>query len=84
VARPGNTPDTLKAAHYFVEKESAVAKVSLDGVDVYVTWPSLKTNRLAAAAQKANDEGLGGTMIDNGGVKGTFDGQPGYTLAQGQ
>ena len=30
------------------------------------------------------DQRLGATMIDNRGVKGTFGGQPGFTLAQGQ
>ena len=113
---------------------SAAAKVTLDGIDVYVAWPSLDTNRLAASAQKANGDGLELQMIDNRGVKvwpagraetfctdsfrcrfmaegatgmdklfalqkriadagidiamteilRTFDGQPGFTLAQGQ
>jgi isocitrate dehydrogenase len=140
-ARLGKTPHTLKAAHYSpaqqrVHKEvvRTPAKVALDGVDVYVAWPSLDTGKLATAAQKANAEGLDLLMIDNRGVKvwpggmaetlctdayrcrfssksgttakqivallnrvldqgieivktenlRTFDGQQGYTLAQGQ
>jgi isocitrate dehydrogenase len=43
--------------------------VAIDGIDVYVAWPSLDTNKLAAAIQKANGDGLELTMIDNRGVK---------------
>jgi isocitrate dehydrogenase len=43
--------------------------VGIDGIDVYVAWPSLDTNKLAASIQKANGDGLELTMIDNRGVK---------------
>jgi isocitrate dehydrogenase len=76
VARLGKTPHTLKAAHYaeaprkkHAEAVRATAKVGLDGVDVYVAWPSLDTDKLAAAARKANAAGLDLIMIDNRGVK---------------
>ncbi|MBZ5610600.1 MAG: NADP-dependent isocitrate dehydrogenase [Acidobacteriia bacterium] len=141
VARLGKTPHTLKAAHYSAapqrtrqEAKRPAVKVALEGVDVYVAWPSLDTDKLAAAARKAIGDGLELIMIDNRGVKvwpegmpetlctdayrcrfaskngtsskqvvallnrvldqgieivktenlRTFDGQPGYTLAQGQ
>ncbi len=78
VARLGKTPHTLKAVHYSAappkkaraaEKRQTPAKVGIDGIDVYIAWPSLETNRLAGAAQKANGDGLELTMIDNRGVK---------------
>ena len=78
VARLGKTPHTLKAVHYSEappkkahagEKKQTPAKVAIDGIDVYIAWPSLDTNRLANAAQKANGDGLELTMIDNRGVK---------------
>src|SRR5262249_21397086 len=78
VARLGKTPHTLKAAHYSAAPprkphtsatRKAPAKVAIDGIDVYIAWPSLDTNRLASAAQKANGDGLELTMIDNRGVK---------------
>ena len=82
-ARLGKTPHTLKAAHYSgappkTHKEAirAAANVSLEGVDVYVAWPSLDTHKLAAAAQKANGEGLELIMIDNRGVKVWPEGMP--------
>ena len=43
--------------------------MAIDGIDVYVAWPSLDTNKLAGAIQKANGDGLELTMIDNRGVK---------------
>jgi isocitrate dehydrogenase len=76
VARLGKQPHTLKAAHYGsaqpkARKEAVQAEVKtkLDGIDVYIAWPSLDTSKLAGAAQKANGEGLELTMIDNRGVK---------------
>ncbi len=78
VARLGKTPHTLKAVHYSAASpkkeraagaQKAAAKVTLDGIDVYVAWPSLDTNRLAEAAQNANGDGLELLMIDNRGVK---------------
>ena len=143
VARLGKTPHTLKAVHYSAapakaahagEAPKAAAQVTIQGIDVYVAWPSLDTRSLAAAVQKAAGDGLDLSMIDNRGVKvwpdgmaetlctdayrcrfaskgavtakqtvallnrvldqgveivktetlRNFDGQPGYTLAQGQ
>src|SRR5450631_3670421 len=103
VARLGKTPHTLKAVHYSDapakkehagEARQAAAKVAVEGIDVYVAWPSLDTKALAAAVQKAAGDGLDLLMIDNRGVKvwpdgmtetlRNFDGKPGYTLAQGQ
>jgi len=76
VARLGKKPHTLKPAHYASappkarkEEKRTPAKVAIDGIDVYVAWPSLDTNKLAAAVQKANGDGLELTMIDNRGVK---------------
>ncbi len=43
--------------------------MAIDGIDVYVAWPSLDTNKLAGVIQKANGDGLKLTMIDNRGVK---------------
>jgi isocitrate dehydrogenase len=76
VARLGKMPHTLKAARYSSappkarkEKARAEVKMGMDGIDVYIAWPSLETGKLAAAAQKASGEGLELTMIDNRGVK---------------
>ncbi len=77
VARLGKTPHTLKAAHYSEapaktyksEAAKVPAKVALDGIDVYIAWPSLDTNKLANAAKKAAGDGLDLIMIDNRGVK---------------
>lgn len=76
VARLGKTPHTLKAAKYSsapprARREVArpEVKMGIDGIDVYIAWPSLETTKLAAAAQKANGEGLELSMIDNRGVK---------------
>ena len=113
---------------------AASVQTELKGVDVFVEWPSRKTDELAAAIGKVASDGLKLEMIDNRGVKvwpngnawtfctdsyrcrflasgptdmgqivallgrvaaagivigGTqtlrsFDGKPGYTLAQGQ
>jgi isocitrate dehydrogenase len=139
----GKTPQTLKAARYKpagAKKQQATAaarpavRTELEGIDVYVGWPSLSPSDLAAAIQKAEGDGITLTMIDNRGVKvwpggmsetfcvesfrcrftggngvtqqqtlallgrvhdlgldivkteslRRYDGQPGYTLAQGQ
>src|SRR5579871_1264552 len=77
VDRLGKTPHTLKAVHYSqaprkavrAEAKRAPLETKLDGVDVYVAWPSLIPNDLAASISKANAEGLELTMIDNRGVK---------------
>jgi isocitrate dehydrogenase len=78
VARIGQKPNTLKSVSY-ASHESAAAptgllqvvdpKTELKGVDVFVEWPSRKTNELADAIGKLADEGLPLQMIDNRGVK---------------
>jgi isocitrate dehydrogenase len=143
IARLGQKPNTLKAVTYAKRKPAAAvaasapaasAQTELKGVDVFVEWPSRKTDELATAIGKVAGDGLKLEMIDNRGVKvwpngnawtfctdsyrcrflasgptdmgqivallgrvaaagivigGTqtlrsFDGKPGYTLAQGQ
>ena len=78
VARLGKTPHTLKAVHYSAAPPKpahaaaapqAAGKTSVEGIDVYVAWPSLETQRLAASMQKAAGDGLELIMIDNRGVK---------------
>jgi len=77
VNRLGKTPKTLKVAHYstaaakeaHIEAQRPVVTTKLDGIDVYVAWPSLKPNDLAARISKANGDGLELTMVDNRGVK---------------
>jgi len=68
----------LKAVHYSEappkkaqagEARKAAAKVSVEGIDVYVAWPSLDTQSLAGAMKKAAGDGLDLLMIDNRGVK---------------
>ncbi len=143
VDRLGKTPHTLKPAHYRAAPPKKArpdrtaqrpAETKLEGIDIYVAWPSLEPDRLAETIQKANGDGLNLTIIDNRGVKvwphgmpetfctesfrcrftggngltsrqtlallgrvldqgldivktetlRSYDGQPGYTLAQGQ
>jgi isocitrate dehydrogenase len=81
----GKTPHTLKAAHYKAaparaQRAGAVthstATAQLEGIDVYVAWPSLEPNGLAQAIRKAEGDGLKLTMIDNRGVKVWPDGMP--------
>jgi isocitrate dehydrogenase len=77
VDRLGRTPKTLKVAHYssapakaaHTEATRTPLSTKLDGIDVYVAWPSLKPADLAAAISKANGEGLELAMVDNRGVK---------------
>ncbi|HLJ45376.1 MAG TPA: NADP-dependent isocitrate dehydrogenase [Bryobacteraceae bacterium] len=78
VDRLGKRPKTLKVAQYSASTHKATtsgrveqkaAQVQLDGIDVYVAWPSLVPNDLAAVAGKANGDGLELIMIDNRGVK---------------
>ena len=77
-ARMGKVPQTLKAAHYKASphKEHHVATATkaavqskLEGIDVYVAWPSLVANDLADVMQKTEGDGLKLQMIDNRGVK---------------
>jgi isocitrate dehydrogenase len=78
VARLGKTPHTLKAVHYAAappKKAQAAeavrprAKTALEGIDVYVYWPSCDPETRAAIARKASGDGLELQMIDNRGVK---------------
>jgi isocitrate dehydrogenase len=79
VARMGQKPETLKAVHYASapktkaaarpEATRAAVESKLEGIDVYVGWPSRLPNELAAVAVKANGDGLDLTMMDNRGVK---------------
>ena len=79
VARLGQQPETLKTVHYVEAppEEPRAAAVSiqrsvethLDGVDVYVCWPSADPNALAAKIDAASGDGLKLTMISNRGVK---------------
>jgi len=145
VARLGQLPEKLKAVQYAeapveAPKETAAAAgqqavdIRVDGIDVYVAWPTRDPNALAEKVAAANGDGLKLSMISNRGVKvwpegfaetfcvdsfrcrftaeggttvaktiallarvdaagleivkteglRTFDGQPGYSLAQGQ
>jgi isocitrate dehydrogenase len=146
VARLGQQPNRLKPvayAHRPAGTDSSPAaysasantvKMELQGIDVFVYWPSRDPNSLAEAVSKLGSNGLQLQMIDNRGVKvwpagraetfctdsfrcrfmsgtpvpmgqcidlvkrvsqagieialtqslRTFDGQAGYTLAQGQ
>jgi isocitrate dehydrogenase len=78
IARLGQKPNTLKAVTYAKRKPaaappaaaaSAAAVTELKGVDVFVEWPSRKTDELAAAMGKLAADGLSLQMIDNRGVK---------------
>jgi isocitrate dehydrogenase len=142
IARVGQKPNRLKAVSYAPRPAAKAARaatdlsttVALQGIDVFVFWPSRDPNALAAVAGKLAGDGLALQMIDNRGVKvwpagraetfctdsfrcrfmaeggtemakciallsrfaqagieiaatqalHTFDGQPGFTLAQGQ
>ena len=77
IARLGQKPNTLKAVTYAKRKASgppvattiSTAVTELKGVDVFVEWPSRKTDDLAAAIGKLGTNGLALHMIDNRGVK---------------
>ncbi len=79
VARLGKSPEHLKAVHYAeappesprAEAAGASATIAkrIDGIDVYVEWPSTDPNALAAKIQPASADGLKLTMISNRGVK---------------
>jgi isocitrate dehydrogenase len=79
VDRLGQQPETLKAVHYaesVPESPSAKAATTqqnvatrVDGIDVYVGWPSTDPNTLAAKISPANGDGLKLMMISNRGVK---------------
>ena len=78
IARLGQKPNTLKAVTYAKRKPAAPVAASaaaasvateLKGVDVFVEWPSRKTDELADAIGKLAGGGLSLEMIDNRGVK---------------
>jgi isocitrate dehydrogenase len=79
VARLGQKPNTLKPVSYGAAPPQAEAarqaasrpepKVDLVGVDVYVNWPSLDNDKLAAVLQQTAGDGLTLTMMSNRGVK---------------
>jgi len=81
IARLGQKPNRLKPVAYAKRaagtSASPAAHVStanhtameLNGIDVFVYWPSHDPNSLAAAIGKAAGDGLNLQMIDNRGVK---------------
>jgi isocitrate dehydrogenase len=79
IARLGQKPNSLKAVTYARRAETAApaaagpststVRTDLKGIDVFVYWPSRKTDDLAAAIGKLAGEGLSLQMIDNRGVK---------------
>ncbi|MGA3077241.1 MAG: NADP-dependent isocitrate dehydrogenase [Bryobacteraceae bacterium] len=85
VARLGQKPNTLKPVTYAAAPPAVAArqsasrpepKVDLVGVDVYVNWPSLNNDKLAAALQATAGEQMTLTMMSNRGVKIWPDAQP--------
>jgi len=85
VVRLGQKPNTLKPVSYAaappaVATRQAVSrpdpKVDLIGVDVYVNWPSLDNDKLAAVLQQTAGEGLTLTMMSNRGLKTWPGGHP--------
>jgi isocitrate dehydrogenase len=86
VARLGQKPNTLKPVTYaaappqkpaaFEASKQAEPKVDLVGVDVYVNWPSLDNDKLAAELKKTAGDGLELTMMSNRGVKTWPGGHP--------
>ena len=79
VARLGQKPNTLKPVSYASAPPHAETarqaasrpdpKVDLIGVDVYVNWPSLDNDKLAAVLQQTAADRLTLTMMSNRGVK---------------
>ncbi|HZU25467.1 MAG TPA: NADP-dependent isocitrate dehydrogenase [Bryobacteraceae bacterium] len=86
VARLGQKPEKLRAVHYAAapagQQGVSVGELRqggekrIDGIDVYVEWPSADPNALAQVANKANADGLKLTMISNRGVKVWPEGLP--------
>jgi isocitrate dehydrogenase len=78
-ARMGQKPNTLKPVTYAKREASAApaahtatattADMKIQGLDVFVYWPSRKPGDLADAVGKLAGEGLKLQMIDNRGVK---------------
>jgi isocitrate dehydrogenase len=79
IARLGQKPNTLKPVKYAKRPAAAppvaavaaanTVQMELNGVDVFVYWPSRDANQLAAAVGKLAGDGLSLQMIDNRGVK---------------
>ena len=78
VARLGQKPEKLKAASYAQRPPASVAApaaarpastAEIQGVDVFVHWPSRNPNDLATAVAHLAADGLKLQMIDNRGVK---------------
>jgi isocitrate dehydrogenase len=86
VERLGQKPNTLKPVSYaaapsqkpaaFESSARPEPKVDLIGVDVYVNWPSLDNDGLAAVLQKAAGKAMRLTMMSNRGVKTWPGGHP--------
>jgi isocitrate dehydrogenase len=80
IARLGQKPNTLKPVTYARQTEApaerhskaaaaASPQMALQGIDVFVYWPSRNPADLAAAVGKLAADGLSLQMIDNRGVK---------------
>ena len=78
IARMGQKPNTLKAVSYAKAEGAAAAsykpadskaEVQIQGLDVFVYWPSRKAGELAEAVGRLASDGLKLQMIDNRGVK---------------
>ncbi len=81
VARIGQQPSQLKAVSYKageggegsfsgkMARETAAARKTLAGVDVYLDWSDGSANDLGAAVEKLSGEGLKLSSIANRGVK---------------
>jgi isocitrate dehydrogenase len=84
VQRLGQLPEKLKAVKYSTTPRGAlkppssppVPKRDLVGVDVYVEWPSKKTEDLAALVKRAAAPGLELEMMSNRGTKVWPNGAP--------
>jgi isocitrate dehydrogenase len=86
VARLGQRPNTLKPVVYastppatqaaFNASSRPETKVDLIGVDVYVNWPSLDNDKLAAVLQQNAGDRMALTMMSNRGVKTWPGGHP--------
>ena len=79
ISRVGQKPNRLKAVSYGRSTSNGAApsltaatpsgKAELQGIDVFVLWPSRNPNALADAVGKLAGDGLSLQMIDNRGVK---------------
>ena len=85
VERIGQKPEQLKAVHYRAAAKRGVHKSAeaaafipgkLNGIDLFLEWPSRDAETLAQALQKVDGDGLWLEMIDNRGVKVWPNGMP--------